>query len=476
MGFFVPLCKRPKILQYLPVFAFGLCVFHFFQHQYRWQMLLPYTFSVFLMLICLYSSKQTEKVNPSTGKKILVCLTSFLGILILGISAAMAWLFPLVSLPAPDGLYAVGVSRFSVKDIQREEIFTKDAEDKREISVQVWYPGEKKESIPASYWDNASVLSALQAKSFGLPFFLFEYLSLVQTNSYWNIPVSKAKDKYPVIIFSPGFSSLCQDYTIQIENLASHGYIVCAIAHTYETLAAFFPDGRIIPYSQELQDTFFSHAQKATPLWKEYIASKDIKEKEAIVKKILHQDDFLDKNLRIRVADIHLVFRELEKIQSGQRLNILVGKLDMSSSAVIGHSLGGASAVQAALEDSHYKAAINMDGFQAGDMVLGKQPKCPVMMMYSEPFSGVNDFLFMPVRKEDCILTIQGSLHMNYSDNPFLFPITRILGSAGRIDPCRMNSLVNKYLLAFFDKHLKADKSPFPPSFPEAKIESFSDK
>src|SRR5262249_9173890 len=43
---------------------------------------------------------------------------------------------------------------------------------------------------------------------------------------------------------SHGGGELRETYTAQLEDLASHGYAVAAITHTYDSALAIFPDGR----------------------------------------------------------------------------------------------------------------------------------------------------------------------------------------------------------------------------------------
>jgi hypothetical protein len=56
-------------------------------------------------------------------------------------------------LPVPTGSYAVGRTSFFWKDASREEVMTVDPRDRREIMVEVWYPGEfRPEASPAPYF------------------------------------------------------------------------------------------------------------------------------------------------------------------------------------------------------------------------------------------------------------------------------------------------------------------------------------
>jgi predicted dienelactone hydrolase len=53
-------------------------------------------------------------------------------------------------------------------------------------------------------------------------------------------PIAEGSARFPLIVFShgPGLATLA--YSIQIEELVSHGYVVAAIDHTYETFATVF--------------------------------------------------------------------------------------------------------------------------------------------------------------------------------------------------------------------------------------------
>ena len=47
------------------------------------------------------------------------------------------------------------------------------------------------------------------------------------------------------MVLSPGFTNSRSALTGLAEDLASHGYVVAAIDHTYESFGTEFPDGRV---------------------------------------------------------------------------------------------------------------------------------------------------------------------------------------------------------------------------------------
>ena len=50
---------------------------------------------------------------------------------------------------------------------------------------------------------------------------------------------------HPLVVLSPGFTKNRATLTALAEDLASHGYVVAGIDHTYESGATTFPDGRV---------------------------------------------------------------------------------------------------------------------------------------------------------------------------------------------------------------------------------------
>jgi hypothetical protein len=73
----------------------------------------------------------------------------------------------------------------------------------------------------------------------------------------------------------------------------------------------------------------------------------------------------------------------------------------------------------------------------------------------------------------DYVLTIAGTQHANFSDLPALLPIRRVTG-AGSIAPARATTVINAYMLAFFDQTLRGRSEPLlapgPSPFDEAHV------
>jgi dienelactone hydrolase len=363
------------------------------------------------------------------------------------------------SFPKPTGIYAVGTTSLYLTDPKREEIYTEAPNDYREIAVKVWYPSEEiPGAVTAPYMSEE--LSRTLASGLEIP--PQDFVNLVQsvpTNSVANAPVSQAESKYPVLFLSHGGTDMPEFNTFRAEELASQGYVVLGINHTYDSAINILPDGRV-----------------------------------AFNSPILDAAKIVD----IRTEDIQFVLDELEKFNTGNDLTeLLHGKLDLDRVGVFGVSTGGATAAEVLSRDSRFKAGVNLDGSLRGDT-----PDASL----SQPFMLFNNVAFGTEISSDAIsreldsqaflshlqnegyeVTILGTTHLHFtSDVPFLFPLLRDSGielgglvesfnyffdpaatieiyehkDFQLIDPNRVTQIVNDYTTAFFNQYLNNQESP----------------
>ncbi|HEX8698143.1 MAG TPA: hypothetical protein VF815_04855, partial [Myxococcaceae bacterium] len=136
----------------------------------------------------------------------------------------------LVQLPAPTGTHAVGTTAYHWIDSTRPEPFTETEEDVRELMVRVWYPAEPRPgSQPAPYFLQRRE-GVANTSGFQMPGHLFDF---VHAHAVAEAPLAGAQARYPVVLFSPGSAVPPVLYTGLLEDVASHGYVVVALSHTY---------------------------------------------------------------------------------------------------------------------------------------------------------------------------------------------------------------------------------------------------
>lgn len=439
--------------------SFVFLIIHLLVEGYRLQLLFPYCFTVLmLVLLFIYYCKGTVSPNESYIRRV---LGSILISMALFITAGLMYLFPVFELPSPIGDFKVGTQALHFVDKDREEVFDKTTNGKRELMIQVWYPAENTSGKPSLFIQDEKIIK-LMAKNYGLPGFAFEHLKYVRSHSYKEADIASEYSSYPLIVINPGFGSSRFLHTSQAENLASHGYIVAAIDHTYNTFGTVFPDGRITTCKT---NEFFS-------LENDYQTEMGNRDK---VGKVL-------------TDDVTLTLNQFELMNSGKIPSNLKGKLDMDHIGVFGHSIGGATAYDSAY-DPRITAGINLDGglYHLNDRTGLTKPFLFICAEsgFEKLKTVMNDYVYtdeelkeMGVAREwkdketkdkkvelehirkvvengGQIAYIQNSEHLNFTDVQFFSPIFKMFGATGKINTERADSIVNAYTLNFFDKFLK---------------------
>jgi predicted dienelactone hydrolase len=383
----------------------------------------------------------------------------FFGLSLLVSSTAFAQTLPVV--PKPTGKYQVGTQEFSLTDNSRPETLTENADDKRELYIRVWYPAQKisidSKPLPIFGKQTKEISEAL-ATSLRLPKGALSFLSVVSSHSYPDAPLAKAaKNKFPVIVFSHGYyQGFAAQNAVQMEELASHGYVVFSIGHTYETVLNVFPDGRTVPAGKAL---LFQPNSRADQLTKSYRESKSSAEKAIYARQIVLLPT-PNERLRVWTADSRFLLDEIERMNAGKTKSIFANKLDPKRIGVMGMSFGGATAGQVCLQDKRCRAGINMDGQQHGD-VYASGLKRPFMFMTNETQeTGINRDIYESAKSDVYFLTVKGAKHLNFSNFNLFSSLDREHQILGKIDGDRMEKIMSGYTLAFFDKYLKDIGSP----------------
>ncbi|NUU61907.1 alpha/beta hydrolase family protein [Paenibacillus agri] len=436
-----------------------LMVIHLTVEGYRVQLFFPYCITIIFLAISGYS--YFKKTGPKKIPRVLLGLAYTAIATMLVVTAGLTYAFPVFKLPEPTGEFKVGTQAFHFVDPNREEIFGDARGSKRELMVQVWYPAQAGTGKYAPLIPDTQILSYMAA-NYGLPGFTLQHLKYVSSHAYSRAEVSSAQTSYPLILANPGFGSSRFLHTSQAENLASHGYIVAVIDHTYNTFATEFPDGRITTSST---NGLFSpdHDYRT-------------------------ESGNRDKLGKVLTDDVTFTLDQFELIQSGQIPSHLKGKIDLGHVGVFGHSIGGATAYDAAY-DPRIAVGIDLDGalyrlrdreglrkpflfmnsqseFERLKKVLDNHAYTEAELKRMGNTKEWNDQVTEDKKLElermresadsgGQFLYIENSEHLNFTDVQYISPIFKILGITGKIAPERANSIINAYMLDFFDMYLK---------------------
>ena len=128
---FLPRCRKRSIHNILPFVAGLLIPLHVIVEGYRWQMVPIYVFALGLIILSaihLYFYPNNEYViNNSIARIVVPILTMSIFVFLI----LFPILLPIVDLPEPNGLYAVGTVSFRLTDNERHEIYTEHPNDSK---------------------------------------------------------------------------------------------------------------------------------------------------------------------------------------------------------------------------------------------------------------------------------------------------------------------------------------------------------
>ena len=328
---------------------------------------------------------------------------------------------PTPYLPEPSGPYPAGTASVWLTDTSRPDPWVPGVHT-RELMVSLWYPAVLSDGRRARYMTPAE--SELQLTSRGITGIPPDTLSTVRTNAVSDARPTGRPRSLPLVVLSPGFTNSRSTLTALAEDLASHGYVVAGIDHTYESHATAFPDGRV-----------------TTCLARE-APRQDRKEEVAAG----------------RAADVCFVLDELTGAHPAWPGAGLIDPLRM---AMAGHSAGGAAAIAAMLADSRIRAGIDMDGATCARippsglsrpfLFLGKQSN------YTPGGEGAvttweRDWELLTGWKR--WLLVAGAMHASFTDLALLADQTGIDIGAG-LPGARSLDITRAYVRAFFDQHLR---------------------
>lgn len=356
-------------------------------------------------------------------------------------------------LPPPTGPLSVGRVMYQWTDSTRGEELSAQPTERRELMIQIWYPAQRATPVLASPYlpKLAVLLSALSEetlrKEFGKR---YEETIALRTHAAESAPFASIGSRCPVLVFLPGLADGTYAYTAQLEEYASHGYVVVAINPTFEAFGVVLSGDRVIPRSVQ------GWEQAMTKVASEYFA-------------------FERKRLAVWAQDVKFVIDRLTELDR-ETQSLFAGLLDLSKLAVFGHSSGAKAAGLACLNDSRIKAFVNQDGISADSPFISEAaPQQPFLFIHPSrppPIIPTDEQLrqknmsradldrqrrlagtaLQRVRSGsyEVILQTPGVDHASFADF-HLFASTE----AEREAHVRTIQIIRSYTLAFFEKSLR---------------------
>ncbi|GAA1576519.1 lipase [Kribbella karoonensis] len=324
----------------------------------------------------------------------------------------------------------------------------------RELMVSVWYPAARR-TAPAAYLPplTAEVYAEGAAIALQQPVGTVDW---VGARSHAGLLAPVLPGKRPVVLFSPGFGVPRGLASISVAELASRGYVVVTVDHTYEAAAVEFPGGRVA--LQTLPPAPYALRARST-----------------------------------RYDDLRFVLDCLEQLARGDnpdadRRHLPPGLgtvLDLHRIGAYGHSAGGLSSIDLLVGDPRIRAAIDLDGElgygyddPADCPTVAKGTGRPFLLMGSGAIGpGPHDHRTDPSWglfwnnsngwKRD--LNLPDGRHYSFVDHQALipwfqrfFPVPPDLveNTVGTADAGKVLRALRSYVPAFFDQHLRHRPTP----------------
>ena len=246
-----------------------------------------------------------------------------------------------------------------------------------------------------------------------MPDFVFSHLALVKSNSYLNAPLPEQETTYPVLVFSHGYDvGFFAQNMVQMEELASHGYVIFSVGHAYESSLVLDAQGQAIPMSETQVDAFNQENSETHEAYLKIFSTTGAEQIQA-ARAWMAASPVAQQSIQIWTQDTQFVLTQIEQMNSGQVDSPFAGHLDTSRIGVFGLSFGGATAFQVCAVDSRCKAAINMDGTQWGNL-LDTPLQTPFMMMSGEYTNGINDWALSNSLESGYNLWVRDTTHQLY--------------------------------------------------------------
>lgn len=342
-----------------------------------------------------------------------------------------------ITLPEPTGADAIGVVDLHLVDQSRRDPYAPARA--RELMVSIWYPAADRESIPLRPWVSEQMTGAYTDSLAEIAPAITGSWTLAPSHGRVDAAANNSGGRRPIVLFSPGMGMPRESSTAQAEDLASHGFIVVAMSHTYESLATEFPDGRL---------------------------EKSVLPRAADIDQVMAQ---VSQAMQVRVADTRFVLDRLTDLSTGTNPDVdghplpanLAGILDLSKVAMFGHSLGGATAAQVMHDDPRVAAGVDLDGSLWGSVLTDGLDR-PFVLIGGTDHGRAQDSSwqqFWTTRGPKLEFRLDGAQHLSFTDNQLLLPALAAADIVpadftakivGTIDPQHSLDLQRGYLRMFF--------------------------
>uniref|UniRef100_A0A672ZA75 Platelet-activating factor acetylhydrolase n=1 Tax=Sphaeramia orbicularis TaxID=375764 RepID=A0A672ZA75_9TELE len=328
-----------------------------------------------------------------------------------------------LGIPPAKGPHPVGCTDFMMDHTEKGSFF------------RLYYPcqesekAEKPDWVPCREYFNG--LADFMKINRSLSERIFNYLfGSFKIPAYMDAPF-RCNGKCPVVIFSHGLGAFRTLYSAICAELASQGFIVASVEHRSVGVCGFVLTCTNLSYPLQVK-------QRAD----ECILALD------------------------KLAEINSGTPMQNVLQTQFDWTTLENSMDMCRIAVMGHSFGGATVIEALCKEVKFKCGIALDAWMHPlDDEIFPRVKQPIFFINSEKFQWAGNISRMKKLDSAVIqrkmITIRGTVHQSFPDFTFLTGnwIGKLMKLKGEIDPELAIDLSNKASLAFLQRHLGLERN-----------------
>ncbi|MFE6049994.1 alpha/beta hydrolase family protein [Kitasatospora sp. NPDC056446] len=330
------------------------------------------------------------------------------------------------TLPAPTGPYAAGEDVIHLTDAGRPDPWVPSSGPRR-LTVTMIYPAVPGTGTPAPYMTLAEAAGIIRHRNLPADSGVTpQNLAGVTTQAFDG--ARPQRGKHPLVVLSPAYEDPRMTLTALATDLASHGYVVALVGHTYEDSGETLADGQTPPC--------------------------------AICDDPARLDFDFDSVAASRALDVSFV---IDQLTHGNTAWPLAHLIDKHRIGMAGHSIGGAAAAATMIADPRVRAGVNMDGSFHPAPMPGRINRPLLMLGVTDSHSpGGSDTTWerawAALGGDKKWLTVAGADHFSFADLDLLqeqagFPTPPL-------SPERGVAITREYVAAFFDQTLNGIHSP----------------
>jgi predicted dienelactone hydrolase len=398
------------------------------------------------------------------------------------------------SLPKPSGSYGIARVSYELTDHSRPDPLSSSPNAHRKMMVHVWYPTDQqltegKTTAPylPGFEDVESKIRKGDIADMFRPANYAAPESLPETVVLENAPIARGRQKFPLLLFAHGWGNPTFLYTAELQDIVSHGYVIAAIDHPYDTTYTRFPNGDVTFFAQERFN-------------------------KEVAKQPHGLSAYSKERVEVMAQDNHYALTQILKYAATRSLGApFYGRINIEKIGAFGHSIGGLTAARTCQIDPRVKACMDQDStdYRGSPFIVSDLEHTEMQPFFLFVVSSANVWSPKALNPTDADLVQQkltraefdaimkqqqenqskqlaaipggsyrlmlfdlpGFIHRSFTDQ------TLLASKLSHEESLHNFDVAEAYTLAFFDKYLKGDKKTILDTGvsvdPRAKLEKF---